>query len=228
MTANTLSRQSLSALALTVSTIVFTTNSARAQTGACCIFPGECIQVTLAECVANEGTFSGNTSICNDQQPCPSTGACCFATGCEIRTEQDCVNSGLNYQGDAVTCAQAACTIVNEGNGNGNDNENANDNTNSNGNNNENANGGPPQDSLGPCCITDATFGAICVEVTLSDCLDMNGVIGAGDSCETTTCAAGVSGAPVACCGLPGAGMLFCLGLICTRTARSRRTTKQP
>ena len=79
-------------------------------TGACCLPDGACVEVTEADCLAQGGTYQGDSSPCSGVT-CPQPeGACCLANGtCVEVTEADCLAQGGTYQGDSSLCSGVTC-----------------------------------------------------------------------------------------------------------------------
>jgi hypothetical protein len=71
--------------------------------GSCCLFNGDCIEVSAASCGNAGGVYGGDGSTC--ATPCNlPTGACCREGGCFILNEGKCVETGGVFQGVASTC----------------------------------------------------------------------------------------------------------------------------
>lgn len=86
------------------------TNPVTPQTGACCYADGHCTLTTQADCVATNGTYQGDGTLC-DPNPCPQplTGACCVGLDCSIQTQAACQTAGGQYMGDGTTCDPNPC-----------------------------------------------------------------------------------------------------------------------
>ena len=81
--------------------------------GACCLLDGMCIETTADACASSEGTYKGDFTICdpNDPNYCPQpTGACCEYDGtCTEVTEAACNSLEGSYLGDFTTCDPNPC-----------------------------------------------------------------------------------------------------------------------
>jgi hypothetical protein len=87
-----------------------------ADSGACCLPDGGCIQATQAACVFEVGgVYRGNDSLCGSvAPPCapPLMGACCLVGGdCAELTQAECEDPPLEgyYLGDAEACEPGVC-----------------------------------------------------------------------------------------------------------------------
>lgn len=79
--------------------------------GACCLPDGSCVDgVIFAECLLLEGSFQGETSLC-DFAGC--LGSCCLADqSCvDDQSELECQALGGNYQGEDTFCESVDCTV---------------------------------------------------------------------------------------------------------------------
>lgn len=87
----------------------------RAPTGACCYPAGNCAVLTQPNCLATQGIYMGNGTVClgdlngngvDDacEQVVP-TGACCYPSGnCAVATQPACTGSGGFYLGNGTAC----------------------------------------------------------------------------------------------------------------------------
>jgi hypothetical protein len=77
--------------------------------GACCFADGSCQMLSPGECGGTGGTYLGNGTTCNPDNPC-GEGACCFADGsCTETTLVLCNQVGGAFQGAGTTCDAAGC-----------------------------------------------------------------------------------------------------------------------
>lgn len=85
--------------------VLMTGSAAVAQTGACCVLNGSCVE-TLPEQCTGSNQFQGVGVPC-DPSPCPPTGACCLTQGsCLALTQHACeeIEGPEAYAGDGTTC----------------------------------------------------------------------------------------------------------------------------
>ncbi len=75
--------------------------------GGCCFGSGNCLMLTLEDCLAQGGSYSG------DEIPCESLscrGACCLPSGnCVETSPTQCALSNGRYWGDGVDCSLVRC-----------------------------------------------------------------------------------------------------------------------
>ncbi|MFM9959369.1 MAG: GC-type dockerin domain-anchored protein [Phycisphaerales bacterium] len=84
--------------------------------GSCCIefSPGNFFcqrNIFDVDCVNQGGTFNGPGTTCTPN-PCgvvTPTGACCFATSCQLLSAAACANASGLYKGDNTACSAALC-----------------------------------------------------------------------------------------------------------------------
>jgi hypothetical protein len=78
--------------------------------GACCLVDGTCVEVTEADCLAQGGTYQGDSTLCANVTCPPVAGACCLSDGsCVQVSEADCLTQGGTYQGDFELCVDVEC-----------------------------------------------------------------------------------------------------------------------
>ncbi|MCK4660216.1 MAG: proprotein convertase P-domain-containing protein [Phycisphaerae bacterium] len=81
-------------------------------TGACCVddvcMPG----MTELECLATNGVYLGDDTVCGDPNPC-THGACCFDDGsCQLLDSNGCETAGGDYLGDMTNCDPNPCPQI--------------------------------------------------------------------------------------------------------------------
>ena len=75
--------------------------------GACCMPDGSCADEMLqSDCENQDGIYNGDFSLCADPGlQCVTRGACCLPqSGCDVRTESECIISQGAYSGDGTHC----------------------------------------------------------------------------------------------------------------------------
>lgn len=135
--------------------------------GACCVpVPGStqrlCIVTTQADCLAQNGQYLGDITICNSFFcPTPLTGACCIVNPngtitCMNTTELQCQQAGGAFQGLGTNCQTTTC--------------------------------GTP--ATGACCYIDPIGGpTLCIETTAAECEASGGLYsGDGTTCLDDGC----------------------------------------
>lgn len=83
------------------------------ETGACCI-DNQCVEdLSEQQCLDLDGIYNGDDSLCESDDMCAETGACCFPPyECYDHVfEDDCLYWGGIFSGDNTSCSTSECWI---------------------------------------------------------------------------------------------------------------------
>lgn len=89
--------------------IVAATNCPPANTGACCLPIGTCVELTEVACGANNGVYQGDLTTCPDPDCVATVGACCAGGTCTETTLDACNTAGGTFSGLGTPCSAVTC-----------------------------------------------------------------------------------------------------------------------
>ncbi len=78
--------------------------------GACC-FVEFCFFTSEADCVAGDGAYLGDGTVCSPD-PCPEPGGCCLPDDtCQLLIPAECEDAGGLYLGAGIDCPSGGCSF---------------------------------------------------------------------------------------------------------------------